>query len=419
LIQKKRGAGSRLGGPPLSICGELVKKRKTENTIRKNFKEGVIEMEAAYIHIPFCEHICYYCDFNKVFLKGQPVDEYIEMLIREMKIKTEQTPPRQIKTIFVGGGTPTTLNASQLEVLCKGIREFLPFQEGEFTFEANPSDLSDEQLHVLKNYGVNRLSFGVQSFNDDLLKKIGRTHRASDVFSTLKKAEKAGFDNISLDLIYSLPGQTESDFRDTLKMALELDLPHYSSYSLIVEPKTIFYNLQRKGKLSLPSEDSEANMYSLLMNEMEKSGYHQYEISNFAKSGFESRHNLVYWNNEEYFGFGAGAHGYINGVRGSNYGPLKKYMDPLMEWKLPVQEEHLLVKKEKMEEELFLGLRKNEGVSMSRFAGKFNEQLSAIFNKPIQELKGRGLIEIEGDRIRLTKQGRFLGNEVFEAFLIV
>jgi len=375
-------------------------------------------MKAAYIHIPFCEHICYYCDFNKVFLKGQPVDEYIEALLKEMRLQLERTPVNQLETIFVGGGTPTVLNETQLDRLCNGIRSILPFQNGEFTFEANPGDLSEEKLRILHEYGVNRLSFGVQSFNNELLKKIGRTHTSDDVFETLTKAEKAGFENISIDLMYALPGQTEDDFRNSLRTALELNLPHYSSYSLIVEPKTVFYNLMRKGKLHLPSEDAEAKMYDILITEMERHGLHQYEISNFAKPGFESKHNLVYWDNEEYFGFGAGAHSYVERVRRSNCGPVKKYLSRLENDELPIFDQHKLTKQEMMEEEMFLGLRKNEGVSLVHFKEKYNENVLDVFGNAISEMVERKLLEVTDNRIKLTKEGRFIGNEVFQAFLM-
>lgn len=375
-------------------------------------------MKAAYIHIPFCEHICHYCDFNKVFLQGQPVDEYIRLLIKEFKIGAEQHPFQTLETIFVGGGTPTALNEKQLGVLCEGINKYLPLNNGEFTFEANPGDMSKEKLKILADHGVNRLSFGVQAFNDELLAKIGRSHRVKDVYTTIESAQNIGFANISIDLIYALPTQTTADFQATLTEALALDLPHYSSYSLIVEPKTVFYNLMRKGKLRLPSEDAEAEMFSILIEEMEKKGLKQYEISNFSKPGFESRHNLVYWDNEEYFGFGAGAHGYVNGKRYSNAGPLKKYMEPLIDGKLPIFEENIVSKKEMMEEEMFLGLRKTDGVSISRFSNKFEENLFDVFDSAIKEMINRELLTIDGDYIRLTKKGRFLGNEVFQEFLL-
>lgn len=378
-----------------------------------------MRVASAYIHIPFCEHICYYCDFNKVFLKGQPVDDYVDMLVEEMKYTIDQYPTNQLKTIFVGGGTPTVLNENQLKKLCEGIRANLPFVDGEFTFEANPGDLSMDKLNILKEYGVNRLSFGVQSFNDDLLKKIGRTHTSKDVYKTIHNAQSAGFTNISIDLIYSLPSQTEEDFKETLNKAFELELPHYSSYSLIVEPKTIFYNLMKKGKLHLPSEESEANMYSLLMNEMEKHGYAQYEISNFSKPGYESKHNLVYWDNEEYFGFGAGAHSYLSGTRKSNIGPIKKYIEKIQDKQLPIFEENVLSSAEKMEEHMFLGLRKNEGISIAQFNNRYDKPLLTIFEKPIKAMVEKGWLEIKEGYVRLTKEGRFFGNEVFQSFLVL
>ncbi|PLT34644.1 radical SAM family heme chaperone HemW [Bacillus sp. V5-8f] len=375
-------------------------------------------IKSAYIHIPFCEHICHYCDFNKVFLQGQPVDRYLNVLKREMQLSLEKYPQDHLETIFVGGGTPTSLNEKQLEFLCHSIKETLPFGKNiEYTFEANPGDLSEEKLSILYNAGVNRLSFGVQSFNDELLKKIGRTHRTRDVYETIEKAQKIGFSNISIDLIYGLPGQTMEDFTDTMEKALALDLPHYSGYSLIVEPKTVFYNLMQKGKLQLPPQELEASMYERLMDRMEKQGLNQYEISNFAKPGFESRHNLTYWNNEEYFGFGAGAHGYVSGKRVANYGPLKKYMTPLEEGKLPLIEEHLVPVAEQMEEEMFLGLRKNEGVSLELFRKKFSVEMSKVFGEPLEEQRKLGLIEMNTDCVRLTRKGKLLGNEVFQSFL--
>ncbi|WP_312093272.1 radical SAM family heme chaperone HemW [Niallia sp.] len=375
-------------------------------------------IQAAYIHIPFCEHICHYCDFNKVFLKGQPVDEYLDSLEIEIKLTIEKYGKQQLSTIFVGGGTPTSLSASQLERLCGIINTELQHHPGiEYTFEANPGDLTEDKLKALYEGGVNRLSFGVQSFNNELLQRIGRTHKAEDVFSSIESAKKIGFNNISVDLIYSLPGQTLEDFQETLKTAFTLDIQHYSGYSLIIEPKTVFYNLMRKGKLPTPGEDVEASMYGVLLEEMGRHGFQQYEISNFAKPGFESRHNLTYWNNEEYFGFGAGSHGYVTGNRYSNHGPLKKYMQPLEQGELPILQEHKVTEIEQMEEELFLGLRKNKGVNLSLFEEKYKKNLLQLFNKEIKGLVSRELIEIQSDYLKLTEKGRFLGNEVFQSFI--
>ncbi|MBC2193755.1 radical SAM family heme chaperone HemW [Listeria booriae] len=375
-------------------------------------------MTAVYIHIPFCEHICYYCDFNKVFLEGQPVDEYVDLLIKEMEMVTKQHTMSPVETVFVGGGTPTTLNEAQLAKLCSAISRLFPMTENaEFSFEANPGDLSISKLQVMKDYGVNRLSMGVQSFNNELLKKIGRIHTVDDVYQSVNNAKQVGFENVSIDLIFSLPGQTEADFEDTLTKALDLDLPHYSAYSLIIEPKTIFYNLMQKGKLILPGEDAEANMYEKLMSTMEKHGRKQYEISNFAKPGYESRHNIVYWSNEHYFGFGAGAHGYIGETRYANYGPLKKYMQPLQNGDLPTFQQKELSLKEKMEEEMFLGLRKVAGVDKAHFQAKFGQSLDATFANAIDKTIEKGWLESTPESVRLTRRGRFLGNNVFQEFL--
>ena len=375
-------------------------------------------IKAAYIHIPFCEHICHYCDFNKVYLKNQPVGEYLNSIDKEMDLALRETPASRLDSIFVGGGTPTALNEKQLGQLCSIIKRQLPYDQfTEYTFEANPGDLSKEKLQILHDAGVNRLSFGVQTFNDELLKRIGRSHRTKDVFQSIDAAKQVGFDNISIDLIYSLPGQTLQDFKDTLQTSFTLDIDHYSGYSLIIEPKTVFYNLMRRGKLPVPGEDVEAEMYDLLMEQMDKHGFAQYEISNFAKPGYESRHNITYWDNESYFGFGAGAHGYVDGNRRSNHGPLKKYMEPIENGQLPILEEHKVPQEEQMEEEMFLGLRKTEGVSISRFKKKFGKNPLEHFEVQIKQHSEKELIIVGEEYIKLTRQGRFLGNEVFQSFI--
>ncbi len=374
---------------------------------------------SAYIHIPFCEHICYYCDFNKVFLEGQPVDEYIEMLLREMTLQLEKTPVKSAPTLYVGGGTPTSLTAKQLERLLSGIVERFPMETvTEFTVEANPGDLTADKLAVMQNYQVNRLSMGVQTFDDRLLKKIGRRHTSADVYETMAFLEKADFRNVSIDLIYALPGQTLAGFRETLQRAIELDLPHYSLYSLILENKTMFMNWVRQGRLTLPDQEEESQMFEETILAMEKAGRKQYEISNFALAGKESEHNKVYWHNEHYFGFGAGASGYVGDTRYKNFGPIQHYLSPLRENKLPVYDEETLTVKSQMEEEMFLGLRLKEGVSASRFAEKFQRSIQEVYGKVLAEEQQAGLLEVTGDRIRLTETGLLIGNDIFERFLI-
>ena len=374
---------------------------------------------SAYIHIPFCEHICYYCDFNKVFLEGQPVDEYIQSLLTEIRLTLEKHPTKVSETIYIGGGTPTSLTAKQLDVLLTGIHRYLPTHTTkEFTVEANPGDLTAEKLDVFKAHGVNRLSMGVQTFDDRLLKKIGRKHSVQDVYDTIKLLEKKQFDNISIDLIYALPGQTLESFRDTLTKALAFDLPHYSMYSLILENKTMFMNWVRQGRLELPTQEAETQMFEEAIIAMAQSGHHQYEISNFAKKGKESMHNLVYWDNEHYFGFGAGASGYLDQKRYKNYGPIQHYMKPLKEQRLPIFETEEISRANQIEEEMFLGLRKIEGVSLRRFEEKFNKKLTTVYQSVIDELQQQQLAVLEEDYFRLTPKGLFIGNDVFEKFLL-
>ncbi|WP_332646982.1 radical SAM family heme chaperone HemW [Lysinibacillus sp. 54212] len=374
-----------------------------------------------YIHIPFCHQICNYCDFNKVFFKNQPVDEYIEALGQEMALTVAAMPDAfaQIETVFLGGGTPTALSAPQIDRLMEHIHAHIPMGNvTEFTSEANPDELSEDKLQALFRGGVNRLSMGVQSFDPGLLHKIGRTHSNEHVYETIALAKKVGFENISIDLMYGLPGQTMEQWTETLEKALSLDLPHYSAYSLIVEPKTIFYIQYAKGKLALPTEDLEADMYDVLMKRMEEHGLQQYEISNFAKPGFLSTHNKIYWDNDEYAGFGAGAHGYLDGVRYSNHGPIKKYIEAVAEGIRPIVSEHKVSMEEKLEEQMFLGLRKVEGVPSETFLQKFGEPLENHYGEVISKLERDGLIQADSTGVRLTRKGRFVGNEVFQQFLL-
>ncbi|WJE37964.1 radical SAM family heme chaperone HemW [Bacillus safensis] len=376
-------------------------------------------MKAAYIHIPFCEHICHYCDFNKFFIKTQPVDEYLAALEKEMQHTIEQKGEQELKTIFIGGGTPTSLTVSQLDKLMNSIHSVLKPTKNliEFAVEANPDELSLEKLHLLKAAGVNRLSFGVQTFEDDLLKKIGRVHQKKDVLTSFERARAVGFDNISLDLMFGLPHQEKHHVMNSLETAFSLGAEHYSVYSLIVEPKTVFYNLMQKGKLHLPPQEREAEMYELVMDEMERHGLKQYEISNYAKPGFESQHNLTYWSNEDYFGFGAGAHGYVDGIRNVNAGPVKHYLELIDQTGFPYKETHQVTKAEQIEEEMFLGLRKIEGVKSADFQAKYGAAPEALFSTVLEDLEEKGLIVKDDKGIRLTRKGKLLGNEVFQAFL--
>ncbi len=369
---------------------------------------------SAYVHIPFCTQICYYCDFSKVFIKNQPVDSYLEHLLEEFRSYDIQ----KLRTLYIGGGTPTALSAPQLEVLLDGLTKNLDLSAlEELTIEANPGDLDADKIAVLKNSAVNRVSLGVQTFDDKMLKKIGRSHLEKDIYENIDRLKLAGFDNISIDLIYALPGQTMGQVKENVAKAIGLDIPHMSLYSLILENHTVFMNRMRRGKLPLPKEELEAEMFEYIIAELERAGFEHYEISNFSKPSFESRHNLMYWDNAEYYGIGAGASGYVNGVRYKNHGPIRHYLSAVEEGNARITEEHLS-QKEQMEEEMFLGLRKKSGVSMARFEEKFSRSFDGLYGEIVRELVQQGLMQIEGDRVRMTKRGLFLGDTVAERFIL-
>lgn len=369
---------------------------------------------SAYVHIPFCTQICYYCDFSKVFIKNQPVDAYLEHLIQE----TRSYEIGKLRTLYIGGGTPTALSAQQLAYLLTELPKVMDLSEvEEFTIEANPGDLDPDKIAVLKDSQVNRVSLGVQTFDNKMLKKIGRSHQEQDIYDNIRHLKQAGFDNISIDLIYALPGQTMDQVKENVAKAIDLDIPHMSLYSLILENHTVFMNRMRRGKLPLPKEELEAEMFEYIIEELEKAGFEHYEISNFSKPGFESRHNLVYWDNAEYYGLGAGASGYVDGIRYKNHGPIRHYLEAVEAGKARITEEHMTLE-EKMEEELFLGLRKKTGVSKARFEEKFGVSFDQRYGQVVASLTEQGLLVPDVKQVRMTKRGLFLGDTVAEKFIL-
>ncbi|RCW65317.1 radical SAM family heme chaperone HemW [Saliterribacillus persicus] len=375
-------------------------------------------VQSVYIHIPFCEKICHYCDFVKFFYEEKMADEYLEALEKELKYALP-AQKQYMKTIFVGGGTPTALNTAQLKKLVNMIDHYFDVANcEEYSFEANPGDLDAEKISILKHAGVNRISMGVQVFDDVMLEELGRLHRIKDVYQNVNDLKKSGIDNVSIDLMYSLPNQSFSNFEKTLEEALSFQLPHYSAYSLQIEPKTIFYQRYKKGSLTKPPEEVEAQMYEHLRTEMNKRGVKQYEISNFALPGYESKHNLTYWNNNHYYGFGAGAHGYLGNERIINIRPFPGYVKAVHDKGSPILHREYISKKEQIEEEMFLGLRKMEGVSLSDFYDKYRIPMLDIYKKSYEILFKKGWIVINNNKLQLTDSGMLFGNEVFQEFLL-
>lgn len=355
-------------------------------------------------------------------MQGQPVVEYLEHMDIEMKQTLDRFPTTSINTIFVGGGTPTALEEEQLEQFLSYVtNRFGPHMEEqlEFTMEANPGSVTPKKLAIMKKYGVNRLSIGAQAFQDSLLKRLGRGHTVKEIEEIVTMAKDAGFTNLSLDLMFGLPEQTMEQFITSIDRAVSLGITHVSSYSLQVEKKTVFYNQWRKGQLPLPTEEAEAEMYAELIERLEEKGLKHYEISNFALPGYESKHNITYWKNNEYYGIGAGAHSYVDGVRRANAGPLKQYMTRIDEHGFPYMDENELTIAEQMEEEMFMGLRMREGVSKKTFEEKYGKSIEFVFNEQVEKLVNKDLLKDTGTHFVLTEQGFFLGNEVFQEFLAV
>lgn len=359
-------------------------------------------MLGLYIHIPFCQSICSYCDFPKFIASNEKKRLYVDKLINDLdKI------PLDVDTIYIGGGTPNSLDDFELKRLFEATSRFNP---KEFTVEINPELLTTSQARLFAKYHINRISMGVQTFNDSLLKKIGRKHHYEDIKKAVELLKQEGIVNINVDLIYGIPDETLDDVKRDLEEFLAFDVPHISFYSLILEEKTILYHQYQKGEIKLIDEDLEATMYETICDFLNNKGFHHYEISNFAKPGFESLHNQVYWHNEKYYGVGLGASGYIENKRYTNSKTLKGYLNNQLEEIIEISKEDAL------NEEFLLGLRLVDGVSISKIEEKY--QISLLKRFPfINQLIDKKLLEIAKDRLKLTKLGLLLGNEVFAYFV--
>jgi len=371
-----------------------------------------------YIHIPFCSQMCTYCDFAKLFARMQDTDAYMDALIMELKYYEANTGFSDLMTIYIGGGTPTTLNRFQLEQLFGYLHQVIDFSRlSEVTIEANPEDVDDQKANLLASLGVNRVSIGVQTFDDKLLKNLGRTHTSESAIQAVKTLHTHGISNINLDLIYAIPGQSLAGLQKDLEIATLLGVSHISAYSLIVEPNTKLYLDYERDRISLVDNDLEATMYEMVIEALKQSGFSHYEISNFAKDQ-ESVHNKIYWQNEEYIAVGLGSHGYIDGTRYHNTRSINAYLKRLQEGSIPVVESNVLSMDEKIEESMFLGLRLLMGVDIGHVNQRWNTDIEVLYADAISKLKQTGQIEIVDGFLRLTEAGLFLANDVFEEFLL-
>ncbi len=361
-----------------------------------------------YIHIPFCKKKCYYCDFISYPNKDNYIEEYIETVIKEYRnYKAEEYI---IKTVYIGGGTPSYIDSSYIVKLLKEIN--LKKAE-EITIEINPGTVTKEKLRDYKKVGINRLSIGLQATQDTLLKEIGRIHTYNEFLNTYNMAREVGFKNINIDLMLALPKQIIEDIIKSVKKIIELNPEHISIYSLILEEGTKMYDMVNKQKCILPKEDEEREMYWTVKNLLEKNGYNHYEISNFAKNGYYSKHNIDCWNQKEYIGIGVSAHSYLNNRRYSNLEKIDEYIKNYNDKKIHEIQDKISQEKEYM----ILGLRKLEGVSISEFKLKFSENPIYLFRNELNKLVNLELLEVGLNNIKLTSKGLDLANIVWEEFI--
>lgn len=361
-----------------------------------------LQSKAVYIHIPFCNHICSYCDFAKMYYNKKWVNSYLDSLEYEINSNYNN---EIINTIYIGGGTPTSLDLNELRKLFNIIKLFKKNKNIEYTIEANIENITEDKIKLCKEYGINRISIGIQTLNDKYIKYLNRYHEKEEVFNKIHMIKKY-IDNINIDLIYGINNQTLEELEEDIDYVLKLDVKHISTYSLIIEPHTKLYI----DNVSNIDEDIDFDMYNLICNKFKKYGYIHYEISNFSKEGYESKHNLTYWNNLEYYGFGLGASGYINGIRYDNTKSLNEYLNHNY-----IINSHKLNDKEKIEEEFILGLRKINGINKKDFFHKYNMDIYNVSN--VKDLIQNNKLIDNKEHIYINPEYIYTSNDILVEFI--
>lgn len=399
-----------------------------------------------YVHIPFCVKKCAYCDFLSAPAGEREIHAYTDALIREIRARGENHKDCRVSTVFLGGGTPSVLSGEDAARIFRALKESFDIAENpEITLEVNPGTVTEEKTAAWKNAGISRISIGLQSVNDRELKMLGRIHTFREFLNTWKLVRRAGFNNVSIDLISAIPGQTVQSWERTLRTVAELGPEHISAYSLIIEEGTPFYTLYGDGKENagdssfppLPDEDEEREIYQRTASVLNEYGYHRYEISNYAREGYECRHNLGYWERKEYLGLGLGASSLIRECRFHNTADMEKYMHvygsggkaaegeensacscmKTEEQNSTLEEIEKLSVEDQMEEFMFLGLRKTAGISPEDFRRSFDRNIMDVYGEKLIKLEKQGLIRNSGARISLTERGTDISNYVFSEFI--
>lgn len=369
-----------------------------------------------YIHIPFCKQKCYYCDFISFANKNEKQEQYIKAIKKE--IDTYEFEKYNVTTIYIGGGTPSYIESKYIVELIEKLKSKLTnnetkFDKMEITIEVNPGTVTKQKLQDFKSCGINRLSIGLQTTNNNLLKQIGRIHTYEEFLETYNWAKEVGFENINVDLMLGLPNQTIKDLKNSLKKVIRLGATHISVYSLIVEEGTVISKLLDEEKIELPSEETEREMYWYVKNTLELNGYKHYEISNFAKENKYSKHNMNCWKQEEYIGLGVAAHSYLNDTRFSNANNIEDYINNVENKEI----EEVQTLEDKQNEFMLLGLRMLNGVDIASFKQKFGQNPIYLYRDRLNKLVEDGLVVIDLNHIKLTNKGLDLANLVFEEFI--
>lgn len=371
-----------------------------------------------YIHVPFCGSKCNYCDFNSYVGKINLAEEYFASMKKEIDLYRDEMALNEIGTIFIGGGTPTCVDPRFIGEVLNECRDRYHVSEScEITIESNPGTITQEKLKAYRQYGINRISIGLQAYQENLLKYLGRQHTREEFISSVEMAKEAGFDNINADVIFGIPGQTLEDWKETLSVLTELGVTHISAYDLKIEEGTRFGDLRDTGKLIEMEDELDREMYHYAIEYLRQKGLNHYELSNFAKEGYQCLHNLIYWNCLEYLGLGAGAHSFLQDIRFENQATIEGYINYLSKGQKPVEERYVRDFCEKMSEYMFLGLRLIDGVSRERFEDRFNQNIFVTYAAKIDGLKKKQLIETDDKSIRLTQLGLDLANQVFVEFV--
>lgn len=371
-----------------------------------------------YIHIPFCVKKCAYCDFLSWKGSGEEREAYVQALEKEISSYSEFAKDYRVSTVFFGGGTPSVLEGEQTERILKKIRDtFRVEKDAEITLEMNPGTAQKEKLLLYRELGINRLSIGLQSVKNENLKLLGRIHTYGDFLDSYRMAREAGFDNISADLISSLPGQTLEEWKEELEILQETPLEHISVYQLIIEKGTEFYEKYGEHEELLPDEETSREIYLWTGKYLKEHGFEQYEISNYARPSRKSRHNLRYWERKDYLGLGLGAASMVHNIRMSNTRDWEKYIEGSQNPKRLREEVEFLEEPRQMEEFMFLGLRKTEGVSRKEFRRIFGRDLDMVYEKALEKHLENGMLEASKDRIRLSQAGILVSNQVLSDFI--